>query len=43
MSKTVEEKIEVMRVVLIKLINYTNLTWTERDYLMTKLDEIVKE
>ena len=37
---TIEDKIEIMREVLIKFINGSELTWERRNYLLRKLDEI---
>ena len=37
---TIEEKIELIREVLIKFINYSELEWNDREHLKHKLDEI---
>ena len=38
-----KEKIELMREVIIKFINATDLDWAKRNELQEKLDEIGKE
>lgn len=43
MSKTIEEKIELMRIVLIRFINATDLDWAKRNELQAKLDEITED
>ena len=42
-TEKLKEKIELMRVVLVKFINATDLDWTKRNELQEKLDEIGKE
>ena len=39
MAKTTDDRVEILKEVLIKFINYSELSFTEREYLKTKLQE----